>query len=342
MPAHRLDARRRTCAGRARGSRGRSGHRRHSSSARVRSSVTLRSRGLHRHRLEHDAAARRRARSGAPGRSREVAAHRAFMRLTAAERRDRHPGREGSRRSPTRSPQQARPRAPATARALRVVATAAMRDAPDRDALLARLQRGRGRPGRGPQRRGGGAAGVRGRDRAARAATARGVVVVVDVGGGSTELGLRHARRGRRRWWASLPVGSGALAEAHLPPTRRRAPSWPRARAARAAAFAGTRLPGGRRRLGGRRQRDVAAAPRRRRADAAGARRARWRVLTAEPARRGRARLGLHVERVRLLPAGLLLLAEAARAARLPAADRRRRAARGRRARAAGASAGRR
>lgn len=247
-----------------------------------------------------------------PGAVIEVAAHRAFVRLTATERVTGIP------------PEKARAIADAvaeqalTARAndivgLRVVATAALRDAPDRDALLARLGEAAGVPVE-----------VLSGEEEARLAFAGATapiagdgvrsVVVADVGGGSTELAC-GAPGGAPSWWASLPVGSGALTERHLaadPPTR---DELDRARAAAAATIADAGCPDA----------DVAwavggsATSLRRLCGAtltAAALDAALERLVAAPAPATAVDLGLHVERVRLLPAGLLLLAEVARAAR--------------------------
>jgi exopolyphosphatase / guanosine-5'-triphosphate,3'-diphosphate pyrophosphatase len=249
-----------------------------------------------------------------PGAVVEVAAHRTFVRLTTAERRDGIP------------PQKAQAIADAVAEqaqaahdsgivALRVVATAALRDAPDRDALIARLGASAGVP----------VEILSGEEEARLAfsgATASlvgegvGSVLVADVGGGSTELAW-GAPGGTPAWWASLPIGSSALAEAHLhgdPPT---VAELDAARIEAAAAIAAAGCPVA----------DVAWAVG---GSATSLRRLCGAQLTAaafddalartvaKPARRAAFDLGLHVERVRLLPAGLLLLAEVARAAQCP------------------------
>ncbi|HET6506818.1 MAG TPA: hypothetical protein VFG42_08510 [Baekduia sp.] len=252
-----------------------------------------------------------------PGAVVEVAAHRAFVRLTAAERAGGIP------------PEKARVIADAVAEqaltarandvdALRVVATAALRHAPGRAALLERLAEAAGVPvdvlsGEEEARLAfaGATAGLAGADR-------DGVrrVVVADVGGGSTELAC-GAPGAAPSWWASLPVGSGALAEHHFatdPPSR---DELARARADAAAAIAAAGCPDA----------DVAWAVG---GSATSLRRLCGEALTAtvldaalerlvaEPAPATSVDLGLHVERVRLLPAGLLLLAEVARAAGCP------------------------
>jgi exopolyphosphatase / guanosine-5'-triphosphate,3'-diphosphate pyrophosphatase len=249
-----------------------------------------------------------------PGALVEVAAHRAFVRLTALERRSGIPDEKARAIAEAVAEQALTARANDIA-ALRVVATAALRDAPGRDRLIAQLSA---------------AAGVQvevlsGEEEARLAfagATASLVwdgirtVVVADVGGGSTELA--HGAPGHApTWWASLPIGSGALAEALLhddPPTRDQLAA---ARAEAAAAVAAAGCPpadvawavGGSatslRRLCGERLSAAAL-------DGALAR------VTRDPAVQTALDLDLHVERVRLLPAGLILLAEVARAARCP------------------------
>jgi exopolyphosphatase / guanosine-5'-triphosphate,3'-diphosphate pyrophosphatase len=249
-----------------------------------------------------------------PGALVEVAAYRTFVRLTIAERRDGIPSEKAQAIADAVTEQAEAARA-ADSVALRVVATAALRDAPDRDALVARL---------------GAAAGVpveilSGEEEARLAfsgATAPlategiGSVLVADVGGGSTELAW-GAPGGTPTWWASLPIGSSALAEAHFhgdPPT---AAELEAARAEAAAAIAAADCPAA----------DVAWAVG---GSATSLRRLCGAQLTAaafddalartvaSPARRAAFDLGLHVERVRLLPAGLLLLAEVARVAQCP------------------------
>jgi exopolyphosphatase/guanosine-5'-triphosphate,3'-diphosphate pyrophosphatase len=249
-----------------------------------------------------------------PGALVEVAAHRTFVRLTTDERRTGIPPEKAQAIADAVAEQAAAARAGGVV-ALRVVATAALRDAPDNDSLVERL---------------GAAAGVpveilSGEEEARLAfsgATAPlasegvGSVLVADVGGGSTELAC-GAPGGAPTWWTSLPVGSSALAEAHLhgdPPT---AAELDAARGEAAAAIAAAGCPTA----------DVAWAVG---GSATSLRRLCGPQLTAasfddalarivkSPARRAAFDLDLHVERVRLLPAGLLLLAEVARAAQCP------------------------
>lgn len=250
-----------------------------------------------------------------PGAVVEVAAHRAFVRLSAAERRDGIPPEKVEAIAEAVAEQARAARAGGAGERLRVVATAALRDAPSRDALLARLSAAAGV-----------AVEVLSGEEEARLAFAGataplagdgvGSVVVADVGGGSTELAW-GAPGGTPTWWASLPIGSGALSEAHLHDDPPGAAQLAAARAEAAATVAAAGCPpadvawavGGSatslRRLCG--ERLTAAA-----LDGALAR------VTASPARRAAFDLELHVERVRLLPAGLVLLAEVARAAQCP------------------------
>jgi exopolyphosphatase/guanosine-5'-triphosphate,3'-diphosphate pyrophosphatase len=197
------------------------------------------------------------------------------------------------------------------ARRLRAVATAAIRTAPNRDALCAAVAREAGVP----------VSVLTGAEEAALAfagATGtlprppEGELGVVDIGGGSSEL-VAGTVAGGVSWYASLLVGSGLLTRRHVrsdPP----APAELAAlRAAVAQAFAGVRAPrpavayvvGGSatslRRLCGD---DLSAAA----LDRALA------LVAAAPARDAARRLGLARERIRLLPAALLLLAAASEA----------------------------
>jgi exopolyphosphatase/guanosine-5'-triphosphate,3'-diphosphate pyrophosphatase len=249
-----------------------------------------------------------------PGAVVEVAAHRAFVRLTAAERQSGIPEEKAAAIAEAVAEQALAARANDIL-ALRVVATAALRDAPGRDRLIARLSAAAGVPvevlsGEEEARLAfaGATAGLAGNGVAS--------VVVADVGGGSTELA--HGAPGAvPGWWASLPIGSGALAESFDgadPPTPAQI------EAARAAARAALRTVGcpeaevawavggsatSLRRLCGEEL------------TAAALEDALARVVAA-PAAEVAFDLDLHVERVRLLPAGLVLLAEVARAAGCP------------------------
>ncbi|HWI71807.1 MAG TPA: hypothetical protein VNT55_07620 [Baekduia sp.] len=250
-----------------------------------------------------------------PGGVVEIAAHRTFVRLTAAERRTGIPPEKARAIAEAVAEQALAARASDIA-ALRVVATAALRDAPGRDVLLAQLSAAAGVPVEvlsGEEEARLAFAGA-----TASLGAANGVrnVVVADVGGGSTELAW-GAPGGAPAWWASLPVGSGALAEAHFTADPPSPDEVAAARVAAATAIAAAGCPAA----------DVAwavggSATSLRRlcgealtADALDDALAR---VTARPALDVAVDLGLHVERVRLLPAGLVLLAEVARAAQCP------------------------
>ncbi|HMJ33652.1 MAG TPA: hypothetical protein VK501_07020 [Baekduia sp.] len=248
-----------------------------------------------------------------PGALIEVAAHRAFVRLTASERRDGLPPIKVQAIAEAVAEQALAARA-SDIDALRVVATAALREAPGRAALLAHLSA---------------AAGVEvevlSGEEEARLAFAGATapldggaerVVVADVGGGSTELAA-GAPGGRPDWWASLAIGSGVLADAYLHADPPGPAAIAAARAAAAAAIAEAGCP----------KADVAWAVG---GSATSLRRLCGAELTAAALDNALAQLvalpaidaallyDLHVERVRLLPAGLVLLAEVARAAACP------------------------
>jgi exopolyphosphatase/guanosine-5'-triphosphate,3'-diphosphate pyrophosphatase len=188
---------------------------------------------------------------------------------------------------------------------VRAVATAAIRAAPNRDELCRAVQR---------------AAGVdvevlRGEQEAALAFAGAlaslerppgGLIGVIDVGGGSSELVTGTAGDGVT-WSVSLGIGSGVLAERHL---RSDPPALDELAAARAeidAALAAVRAPapltvlavgGSATSLAGAAGGELAPETIARVLS----------VLIAHPAAEAARRLGLHIERVRLLPAGLLVL----------------------------------
>ncbi len=102
-----------------------------------------------------------------------------------------------------------------------VVATAAIRDAPNSDELQRGVEDAAGVPLR-----------VISAEEEARLSfvgatrtlpePAVGTIAVVDVGGGSTEIAV-GSHGATVEWWRSLPIGSGVLADRHLrsdPPTR--------------------------------------------------------------------------------------------------------------------------
>ena len=133
-----------------------------------------------------------------------------------------------------------------------------------------------------------------------------GAIGVIDVGGGSSELVTGTVRDGVT-WWTSLPIGSGTLATRHL---RADPPALDELAAVRAqidVALEGIHPPAveGVLAVGGSATTLAAAAG----GELAPATIARiLAVLLAEPASEAAKRLGLPVERVRLLPVGLLAL----------------------------------
>jgi exopolyphosphatase/guanosine-5'-triphosphate,3'-diphosphate pyrophosphatase len=194
---------------------------------------------------------------------------------------------------------------------IHAVATAAIRHAANRVALCAAIRREAGLP-------------VRVLDDAEEARLAfagatrtlpappDGIVGVVDVGGGSSEL-VAGTVAGGVSWYASVRVGSGVLTERHV---RSDPPGAGDLRALRAeadAAFAGVAAPRPRcaYAVGG------SATSLRRLCGAELTPRAlddALRRVVAAPVRETARRLSLDRERVRLLPAGLVLLRAAAEA----------------------------
>jgi exopolyphosphatase/guanosine-5'-triphosphate,3'-diphosphate pyrophosphatase len=198
----------------------------------------------------------------------------------------------------------------AGARAVRAVATAAVRAAPNADALVAAVRA-----------RAGLALTVLAGEQEARLAflgatgtAARpldGLVGVVDVGGGSTEIAVGTVPDGVR-WWASCPIGSGSLTQRHVrsdPPSAGELDAMrddaratlgeadvPAAACALAVGGSATSL----RRLVG----PVL--------DAASLQRA-LAVLAGAPAGEVARRHAIEPQRAALLPAGILILAAAAR-----------------------------
>jgi exopolyphosphatase / guanosine-5'-triphosphate,3'-diphosphate pyrophosphatase len=188
---------------------------------------------------------------------------------------------------------------------VRVVGTAAIRGARNRDDLCAAVQR---------------AAGVRvevltGEQEAALAFAGAlatlthppaGPIGVIDVGGGSSELVIGTAEGGVT-WWTSLPIGSGTLAERHLHSDPPALDELAAVRAEIDVALADVNPPATEIVLAvGGSATTLAAATGGELAPATIAR--ILAVLIAEPAAEAAKRLGLHIERVRLLPVGLLAL----------------------------------
>jgi exopolyphosphatase/guanosine-5'-triphosphate,3'-diphosphate pyrophosphatase len=190
-------------------------------------------------------------------------------------------------------------------REVRAVGTAAIRDASNRDDLCAAVHRAAGVPVE-----------VLTDEQEAElafvgalATLARppaGAIGVIDVGGGSSELVTGTARAGVT-WWTSLPIGSGTLAARHL---RSDPPALDELAAVRAeidVALADVHPPPTELVLAvGGSATTLAAATGGELAPATIAR--ILAVLIAEPAAEAAKRLGLHVERVRLMPVGLLAL----------------------------------
>lgn len=238
------------------------------------------------------------------GTLREVASARALNRLGAGRAPDGAPDPARVADAAAAVAVQARAAREHGADRIVAVATAAVRAAPTPSALAAEL--GGGQP----------IVVLEGEDEARLAfagATCMaspapdGPVAVVDVGGASTEIVVGTCRGGPM-WTASLPIGSGVLADELLagdPPT---AAELDRARARAAAALAGLEPPPAAAALavggsatavahllgGGSLSRPALA----RALDA----------LCAEPAQTLGARHGVHPERMRMLPAGLVVL----------------------------------
>lgn len=198
-----------------------------------------------------------------------------------------------------------------------VVATAAVRDAPNRAALVHAVEVRAAVPVRvlscqeEARLAFAGATSTSSRDDEAE-------LVVVDVGGGSTEVVCGKVTSGVS-WSASFPIGSGLLTQRHLrcdPPTEAEL-RWVRRQVE--AAFKGLAPPRAERALavGG------SATSLERLVGEALTPKSLGRaihLLAAMPARAVADRFGLAPERVRLLPAGVLVLAELSRRLGLPLA----------------------
>jgi exopolyphosphatase/guanosine-5'-triphosphate,3'-diphosphate pyrophosphatase len=143
-----------------------------------------------------------------------------------------------------------------------------------------------------------------------------GLLAVVDVGGGSTEL-VAGTAAGGVTWSVSLAVGSWVLTVADLPSDPPTPAELARLRDKLARVFAPVQAPQpvAAYAVGG-----SATSMRRLMGVALGcdALERGLQALVTQPAAEGAVRLGLHPERVRLLPAGILLLDAAARALRAP------------------------
>jgi exopolyphosphatase / guanosine-5'-triphosphate,3'-diphosphate pyrophosphatase len=198
---------------------------------------------------------------------------------------------------------------------VRVVATAAVRQAVDRDALAAAIEAACGAeleilsPEEEARLAFAGAIGTLG-------VPPPGLLGVVDVGGGSTELVVGTAAGGVT-WSVSLPVGSALLTHADLPSDPPAPAELARLREKLAAMFGTVAVPrpAAAYAVGG------SATSMQRLMGTALDRAALTRGLQAlvtRPSREVALRLGLHADRARLLPAGILLLDAASRALRAP------------------------
>jgi exopolyphosphatase / guanosine-5'-triphosphate,3'-diphosphate pyrophosphatase len=240
---------------------------------------------------------------------REVHSERVFLRLgRAVEPGGAIPGSTIERLADTVAAQVALGRALGAER-IRTVATAALRGSVNRDAVLravARTAKVRVEVLTGEEEARLAFAGATGTLEEAT----DGRIGVADIGGGSSEL-VVGTLRGGVEWWRSLAIGSGLLAERTLPSDPPREAELEAAREEAVTAFEGlTPL-----------RAELALAVG---GSAASLRALCGPVLDAAtldealatvvegPAEQVAGRLGLHPERVRVLPAGLLLLREAA------------------------------
>lgn len=238
----------------------------------------------------------------ADGGLREVAARRAFLRLPGDG--SPLPGERIAELAATVAAQVAEARGHGAAD-VRVVATAAVRAAPNREALCSAIEAA-----------GGGRVAILSGTEEARlaflgatgtlAAPAEGAVAVVDVGGGSTEIVIGTAAAGVT-WSVSLPGGSGSLTDAAAPADPPTGADRERLRRRVAELCSGVRPPAAAiaYAVGG------SATSLRRLAgpvlDMAALRRA-GDVVCGQPCAALAERYDLHAERGRLLPAALLLL----------------------------------
>ena len=196
-----------------------------------------------------------------------------------------------------------------------VVATAAIRQARNRDELVAAIEAGSGLAPRVLSDEEEGRLAFRGATRTlAQASTER--LAVVDVGGGSTEIAVGRVAEGAT-WVASFRIGSGLLADSYLHTDPPSAHELNAVRQHATGSFEGLRSP--------RADRAVAAggsaASLRRLAGAELSHEAlerAIRVLASAPAAEIAERFELDPERVRLLPAGVLILEAASGAIGLP------------------------
>ena len=121
------------------------------------------------------------------------------------------------------------------------VATAAIRDAANRDELERGVERALGAPLRVISGEEEARLSFAGATRTVQGPAA-GTIAVVDVGGGSTEIAVGTPDAGVE-WWKSLPIGSGVLADRHLRSDPPAAAEVNAARAQVAASFEGLAAP---------------------------------------------------------------------------------------------------
>ena len=246
---------------------------------------------------------------------RELCQQRAFTRIGRSLRDDGHIAEPKIEEVAEVVATQARTAEQLGARALKAVATAAIREAGNRDDLVAAV---RSRCGvdvevltDGEEAR----LAFVGATRALTETAAR-AVAVVDVGGGSSELAIGTVDGGMT-WSASLRLGSGSLADAYLRSDPPAAGELDRVRQHVAGAFEGLRIPAA----------DLAVAVG---GSATSLRRLVGALLEPETLERGLRVIAtspvadvartyeLDPERVKLLPAGMLLLEEASTRMGLP------------------------
>jgi exopolyphosphatase / guanosine-5'-triphosphate,3'-diphosphate pyrophosphatase len=246
---------------------------------------------------------------------RELCQQRAFTRIGRSLRDDGHIAEPKIDEVAEVVATQARTAEQLGARALKAVATAAIREAGNRDDLVAAV---RSRCGVDVEVLTDGEEARLAFVGATRALTepAAGAIAVVDVGGGSSELAIGTIDGGMT-WSASLRLGSGSLADAYLRSDPPAAGELDRVRQHVAGAFEGLRIPAA----------DLAVAVG---GSATSLRRLVGALLEPETLERGLRVLAtspiadvartyeLDPERVKLLPAGMLLLEEASTRMGLP------------------------
>jgi len=246
---------------------------------------------------------------------RELCQQRAFTRIGRSLRDDGHIAEPKIDEVAEVVATQARTAEQLGARALKAVATAAIREAGNRDDLVAAV---RSRCGVDVEVLTDGEEARLAFVGATRALTepAAGAVAVVDVGGGSSELAIGTVDGGMT-WSASLRLGSGSLADAYLRSDPPAAGELDRVRQHVAGAFEGLRIP----------EAGLAVAVG---GSATSLRRLVGALLEPETLERGLRVLAtspvadvartyeLDPERVKLLPAGMLLLEEASTRMGLP------------------------